>query len=1409
MKTSFEGKKLYAVIIALLLIITFFITFHIIRNHYQYVVKDTIAENKLTAHLLSSLMYEHQKAAISILESYAQRPLFIDAMKKKDSHRALYHLKSLSERHSEIDALFITDQYGTSLTNYPVSRETYGKNFAYRDWYKGVSKKWSPYISTVYRRLVLEKDPVVAVCVPVFDRKGKAIGILASSQRTLFLATFIKENTIDFRKRIALLDQEGNIIFSNAVPYEEKITKYPDAHVLEKALAGVIIDMEIADAKEKGSLSYVSIAPVRGIGWSVIVGQEKNAILKSLYRYFSLSAVAGVVIFLFLTVSLLYFRREYRYRKTKELQESEERLRTIVEASLDAIMAVNAEGRLVLFNGAAQELFQYSEEEALNQPVDILLREEIGKIHQERLEKFLKRGVGQCGHIGRRMEKLFRRKDGSLFVAEVSMSGGRLDGLRLVVLAIHDITERKQAEEALRERDIQLKKLTSWVPGMIYQFTERPDGTYCVPFTTEAIKGIFGCSPQDVREDFSPIARIILPEDFDKVVGSIEYSAKHLTIWTCEYRVQIPGQSMRWLLGNATPEKLADGSITWYGFNTDITERKRAEEMLRRSEENFRHSLDDSPLGVRIVTAEGETIYTNRVILDIYGFDSLDELKATPSMKRYTPESYAEFQIRREKRRQGEYNPSEYEISIVRKDGEVHQLQVFRKEILWDGERQFQVIYLDITDQKRAEERLWESGQKHREIIENMQEGYHEVDIKGNFTFFNESMRKIIGYEREELLGMNNRQYADEENTHKVYQVYNRVYRTGEPVKNFEWQIIRKDGDRRDIEVSISLITATEVHPAGFRGIVRDITERKRAEEVLRASEERVTKAFRSIPDALVISRLEDGEIIEVNDCWHKVFGYSREEVIGKSSLVLNLFADSADFQRIVALIREQGFVRDLELQIRQKSGALRTVTLSVESLKINGDQYMLTIAQDITDRKRTEKALRESEEKNRALFEDGPIESLVVTIEGRIIQYNKAFERSSEKRGRRLPEIGSKMYVDYASNHSIDMRTELIDCINSKTPKTFNEMPYKGSFLNISIAPTREGAIISAIDVTERKRAEEALRVSEENFRRSMDESPLGIGIVSEEGEILYVNLAILDFFGYESIEELRETPFTKRYMKSGSSEFLGRREKRRLHADESSDYEIDIVRKDGEVRHLQVWRKRVLWNGKEHYQVIYRDITERKQAEERIHASLREKEILLREVHHRVKNNMQVISGLLDLQASSSKNPELIAMFHESQSRIQAMSLVHEKLYGSKDFARIDLAGYVRTLSQDLFQSYKINPGKIDLIVQPDGDVYVDINKAIPCGLILNELISNALKHAFSRYGAGEITIIIGESDSKEIEIVVRDNGLGLPDDVDIHQPRSAGLHLVNGLVKNQLDGQMEVRRDNGTEFRIKFPL
>ena len=150
-----------------------------------------------------------------------------------------------------------------------------------------------------------------------------------------------------------------------------------------------------------------------------------------------------------------------------------------------------------------------------------------------------------------------------------------------------------------------------------------------------------------------------------------------------------------------------------------------------------------------------------------------------------------------------------------------------------------QVWVKDITERKRAEETLRQSEEKYRTILENIEDGYYEVDLPGNFTFFNDPVCQLFGYSKDELMGMNNRRYTDQENSKKLYQTFNKVYKTGEPTKGFDWEIIRKDGTKRYIEASVSLVKNSSGQPIGFRGIVRDITERKQAEENLKESEEK------------------------------------------------------------------------------------------------------------------------------------------------------------------------------------------------------------------------------------------------------------------------------------------------------------------------------------------------------------------------------------------------------------------------------------------------------------------------------------------------------------------------------------------------------------------------------------------
>jgi PAS domain S-box-containing protein len=410
---------------------------------------------------------------------------------------------------------------------------------------------------------------------------------------------------------------------------------------------------------------------------------------------------------------------------------------------------------------------------------------------------------------------------------------------------------------------------------------------------------------------------------------------------------------------------------------------------------------------------------------------------------------------------------------------------------------------------------------------------------------------------------------------------------------------------------------------------------------------------------------------------------------------------------------------------------------------------------------------------------------------------------------GQRIYDLGNKQW-------DIPKLRELLETIlpqkttfdNYEVEHDFATIGWRIMLLNarqIKRVLGKERIILLAIeDITEHKRLESLLIESEERYRRLFETASDGIVLLEKrEGKITHANPATEKMLGYAKNEcvgnKLQDIGVSLDMVDFQTT-------MQNLNMSGILNYnDVPVKTKSGQHIYTDIYlvdRARLV-------QCNIRDITDRKKAEEGIHASLREKEILLRELHHRVKNNMQVISGLLDLQARSSGNPELIEMLNKSQSRIRSMALVHEQLYASRDLARIDLVGYVRALSQELFQAHKIDPRIIDLIVPTDGDVYVDINKAIPCGLILNELISNALKHAFPGDGPGELRIVIHETKNKEIEIVVRDNGLGLPDDIDIDQPRSMGLYLVNGLVKKQLEGQMEVRRDNGTEFRIMFPL
>ncbi|MGD2249156.1 MAG: histidine kinase N-terminal 7TM domain-containing protein [Candidatus Methanofastidiosia archaeon] len=218
----------------------------------------------------------------------------------------------------------------------------------------------------------------------------------------------------------------------------------------------------------------------------------------------------------------------------------------------------------------------------------------------------------------------------------------------------------------------------------------------------------------------------------------------------------------------------------------------------------------------------------------------------------------------------------------------------------------------------------------------------------------------------------------------------------------------------------------------------------------------------------------------------------------------------------------------------------------------------------------------------------------------------------------------------------------------------------------------------------------------------------------------------------------------------------------------------------------------------------IVLRDITERKKVEEKIKSSLKEKEVLLREIHHRVKNNLQIVSSLLNLQSQYIKDKEYTNMINESQNRIRSMALIHEKLYQSEELARINADEYIKTLVKELFRSYAVNTNWVTPTMDIE-DIPLSVDTAIPLGLIINELVSNSLKHAFP-HKKGEIKVIFHSSNG-DMCLSVIDDGIGLPGNINFKTTKTLGLRLVTILAKDQLDGDIELNRAKGTAFHITF--
>ena len=712
-------------------------------------------------------------------------------------------------------------------------------------------------------------------------------------------------------------------------------------------------------------------------------------------------------------------------------------------------------------------------------------------------------------------------------------------------------------------------------------------------------------------------------------------------------------------------------------------ERKMKE--FQNKNKQYRKIFESSPQAIGIVDMKGNVLEVNRRLYSWLGYQPKEvigknflQLPFLSEKSKITAKGKLAQAFRAN-------NIPPYDIEFVTKAGERRAGRIFTSPVKDEKGNLMEILVLafDVTEQRKAEQALRESEELFRSIVENSHAGILIIDDSYHFIYVNDELCRILGYPQEEIVSQDFRRFLDEESRKLVADRYVKRQRGEKVPSRYEFNVIRKDGEKRRVEISSTVIKDKSGQVRSVAQIL-DITERRQAEEALKESIRDYRGLFENAHDAIFVFIPEKEIILDVNPRACELYGFSREEFIG----------------------------------------------MSLESISENVSRGKIRI----------KKTLKNGVYRN---FET--------------VHYRKD---------------GSEILLD----------------VNAAV------VNYKGQKAILSVHR----------DITKRKKAEERLQVERAYLDRLFESAQEGIVMSDREGRVIRVNSEFMRLFGYKRGEVLGrnidELVVPSKYLNNGISIT------NKVVAGENVDFEAVRQQRDGKLIDVSVLASPIIADGEvAAIFAIYRDITERKRAEEKLRSALKEREVMLREIHHRVKNNMQIISSLLRLQSRQIRNKKILDLFNVGQNRIRSMALIHESLYQSSDMAKINFSDYIKRLTTHLLSTYRVDMERIRMKVDVR-DIYLDINRAIPCGLVINELVSNSLRHAFPGSQKGDVKVIMKANKQDKYSLVVKDTGVGFPEDVDFRQTESLGMQLVIDLI-SQLGGTIRLKRDRGTEFRVVF--
>jgi PAS domain S-box-containing protein len=731
-------------------------------------------------------------------------------------------------------------------------------------------------------------------------------------------------------------------------------------------------------------------------------------------------------------------------------------------------------------------------------------------------------------------------------------------------------------------------------------------------------------------------------------------------------------------------------------------------------------------------------------------------------------------------------------------------------------------ISRDVTDRKLAEIALHENEERLRQVIRVSHIGIFDYNYVTGSIYWSPEQRKIFGWGLDEQVILSDPSGRDPQawdlihplDRERAVAVLERSHESGNGLFSIEHRIIRRDGDVRWVSAHAQTLfedIGGERRPLRTIGAVQDITERKRAERQLLLAQTSIDKSSVAI---FWINPV--GEVTYANEQACTSLGLTSSELVGRHVWEFDPELTPEGWPTVWGNLKKHGSQR-LERRHRRSDGSVFPVEVTGSYFVYEGEEQIFVFSQDITERKRAEESLALfrfcADRSSDPIFwnnasggfdyvNDQACRSLGYTREELLrLKFWDIDDTFREKRWRRLWEKWERA--------SDDSTARALSFHRRKNGTTF---PIEALGQHIR-TPYGYSLHVSYVrDITERKKAEQVLAESEERLRQ--------VAMVYKIGVFDHDHISDTSYWSPELREHFEVPPSAAAgralYRSLIHPEDL---EKVVTAAEQSFDptgdrrYVIQhrIVTHNGSLKWLEACSK-TFFAGEPGARYPRRtigaivDITDRVQAEEALRVSVREKETLLREVHHRVKNNLQIISSVLHFQAKKVKNPDDLVVFNEARNRLRAMILVHEKLYKAPGLTQIECGAYIQALVQDLWRSSAtILSGRISVHVDAD-PIALPIESALPCGMIVCELLTNAMKYAFPGERTGEVRVALTTA-AQRVTLTVSDNGVGLPVDFDATHATTFGWQLISNLAA-QLDAALTATGGSaGTQVTLRF--